>query len=70
MTLGEQIKKRRNELKITQDELAEKCGLSSKRVIFDYESGRRNPSLNSLQKLASVLDCEVKIMLEKNQLIK
>lgn len=65
MTLGEQIKKRRNELKITQDELAEKCGLSSKRVIFDYESGRISPSIGTLKKIAESLDCDLKITLEK-----
>lgn len=65
MTLGEQIKKRRNELKITQDELAEKCGLSSKRVIYDYETGRISPSIGTLKKIAESLDCDLKITLEK-----
>lgn len=62
--LGAQIKEKRERKKITQDELAEACGLSSKRVIWDYESGRTNPSLQTLEKIAKELGCEVEIKLK------
>lgn len=66
MNIGEQIKKRRKEMNMTQEHLAEKCGLSSKRVIYDYESGRINPSILILHRLASALNCKLNISLEKN----
>lgn len=64
MTIGEKIKAKRNEKKITQDQLAELCGLSSKRVIYDYESGRINVSLKVLHKIAEALDCDLEISLK------
>lgn len=50
-TLGWKVKKLRKDKKLTQEELAEKIGIS--RVYMGYiEQGRENPSLKLLMKLA------------------
>lgn len=49
--LNEKIKKVRKEAKLTQSQLAERCGLSLA-AIQSYELNRANPSLVVLQKIA------------------
>lgn len=44
---------------MTQIELARKIGKSSNTVYF-YESGLSSPRTETLEKIAAVLDCEVK----------
>lgn len=50
-TLGRKIQKLRKQAKITQEELADKLGIS--RVYIGYiEQGRESPSLKLLMKIA------------------
>jgi len=52
--ISKRIKKRRNELGMTQEDLAEKVGVS--RVYIGYvEQGRNTPSLEILEKIAKAL---------------
>jgi len=52
--IGKKIQKRRKELEITQEALAEKVNVS--RVYMGYiEQGRNTPSLELLQKIAKIL---------------
>jgi len=52
--ISKRIKKRRNDLGMTQEDLAEKVGVS--RVYIGYvEQGRNTPSLEILEKIAKVL---------------
>lgn len=52
--ISKRIKKRRNELRMTQEDLAEKVGVS--RVYVGYvEQGRNTPSLEILEKIAKAL---------------
>ena len=52
--LGKKIRRRRNELDLTQEELADKVGIS--RVYAGYiEQGRHTPSLEVLEKIAKTL---------------
>lgn len=55
MSIMERIKNRRNELGMTQTELARKAGLQPP-AISQYESGVRNPSFEALRKLSYALD--------------
>ena len=48
----------RKEKGMTQTELATAIG-QQKNSISEYERGTRNPDLNTLLKIASVLDCAV-----------
>ncbi len=58
MDIREIIKKRRSVLRITQQDLAELSGVSL-RTIKDIESGKANPSLNMLSKIADILGMQV-----------
>jgi len=52
--ISKRIKKRRNDLGMTQEDLAEKVGVS--RVYIGYvEQGRNSPSLEILEKIAKAL---------------
>lgn len=60
--LGRRIQKRRKELKITQEELAEKVKIS--RAYMGYvEQGRNTPSLQVVHKIASALGVKAKDLL-------
>lgn len=52
--IGENIKLIRQSKGLTQEELAKKLGIS-KSAISRYESGQRDPNLDSADKIASVL---------------
>lgn len=51
----ELMKKRRKELGMTQQDLADKCGLS-KTTIFNYENEISEPAKNNLKKIAEILE--------------
>lgn len=52
------IKERREELQVTQETLAELSGVGL-RTLKQFESGKGNPTLLTLSKLADVLGTEV-----------
>lgn len=52
------IKERREELQVTQETLAELSGVGL-RTLKQFESGKGNPTLLTLSKLADVLGLEV-----------
>lgn len=58
MTIGERIKFRREQLNMTQMELAAKLGFTSKGTISLYESGRRNIDSWKVVDFAKALDCD------------
>lgn len=57
-TLGRRIRDRREARAWTQRDLAEKVGLSHGAVAL-YETGRRQPDLETLQRLAHVLGTSI-----------
>lgn len=57
------IKERRQMLKVTQESLAELSGVGL-RTLKQFESGKGNPTLQTLQKLADVLGMEVSLQLK------
>lgn len=57
-SLGELIKKRRKELKITQPHLAELAGVSIN-TLYKIERGETNPTLEIINKIVSVLGLEL-----------
>jgi len=62
--LGEAIKRRRKELKITQPHLAELAQVSTN-TLYKLERGQANPSLEVLNKLAEVLGMELTLEVQK-----
>lgn len=62
MTSGEKIKKSRLEKKLSQKALGEKLGMPQQ-MIAQYESGKRQPKIETLGKIAMVLDIPVSDLL-------
>jgi len=58
------IKERREMLQVTQETLAEFSGVGL-RTLKQFESGKGNPTLSTLQKLADVLGLEICLQLKK-----
>lgn len=58
--LGRKIQRKRNEIGLTQEELADKVGIS--RAYMGYiEQGRNAPSLEILSKIARILKISIDI---------
>jgi transcriptional regulator with XRE-family HTH domain len=60
------IVERRGMLRVTQETLAELSGVGL-RTIKQFESGKGNPTLQTLQKLTDVLGMEVCLQVKKTQ---
>jgi transcriptional regulator with XRE-family HTH domain len=58
------IKERRRMLKVTQETLAELSGVGL-RTLKQFESGKGNPTLQTLQKLTDVLGVEICLQVRK-----
>ena len=63
------IKKRREMMQVTQETLAELAGVGL-RTLKQFESGKGNPTLQTLQKLIDVLGMEVCFKVKKAQFTK
>jgi len=57
------IKERRKALQVTQETLAKLSGVGL-RTLKQFESGKGNPTLQTLQKIAGVLGMEVSLKLK------
>ncbi len=62
MSVGANIKKRRFELKMSQQELADAMGYKSRSTIAKIESGENDVSQKRLQKFAIVLDTSIEFL--------
>lgn len=60
------VKERRDTLRVTQETLAELSGVGL-RTLKEFESGKGNPTLQTLQKIADVLGMEVSLKLKSLQ---
>lgn len=58
MTLGYRIKEARKDAKLTQSQLAEKCGVATI-TIRQYESEKREPRLDTLRNIATALGVSI-----------
>lgn len=58
------VKERRKSLRVTQDSLAQLSGVSL-RTLKQFESGKGNPTIETLQKLANTLGMEVCLQIKK-----
>ena len=62
--LVQQIKERREILKITQESLADLSGVGL-RTIKQLEGGKANPTFNTLQEIADVLGFELVLQVKR-----
>jgi transcriptional regulator with XRE-family HTH domain len=58
------IKERRENLKVNQENLAKLSGVGL-RTLKQFESGKGNPTLHTIQKIADVLGLEVCLKVKK-----
>ncbi len=61
---GNAVRKRRTELHISQEDFAERAGLH-RTYISDLERGRRNVSLENIEKLAKALMLSMSDLMER-----
>ena len=64
--LGKHLKERRNQLGITQLDLADLAGISAN-TLYKRERGQANPTLQVLFKLVDVLGMELKLVVKKTK---
>lgn len=67
MTFGNILKKFRQENNMTQDELAKKID-TSRSNIANYENGKNMPSIDILEKIASLFNCTTDYLLGKTDI--
>lgn len=66
--IGQLIMDRRNQLKMTQTEVAEKVGMLKQNIHF-IEKGKKNVGIDNINKVLSVLNLELNVtVLQKNNL--
>lgn len=63
MRFGETVRKLRQERQISQEEFADLCGLH-RTYISDIELGKRNVSLENIEKIAVALDISISDLFE------
>lgn len=66
--LGQEIKKARIKLGMSQSQLAEKIGVSKVTICW-YENGKRTPQLDKFTKLVKVLDISPDLLLGQDQTV-
>lgn len=64
--LIDSVKERRKVLGVTQENLAEIAGVSP-RTLKQFESGKGNPTLYTLQKLCDALGMDMKLEIKKTK---
>ena len=64
LRFGTAVKEKRSEMGISQEELANRAGLH-RTYISDVERGARNPSLESITKLADALEISLPVLFER-----
>lgn len=65
--LGDNIKKHRKEKNISQEELAEKIGVSRQSISL-WENGKANPGLDTITELASILGVPVGALIDSENI--
>lgn len=60
--IGGRVKERRNDLDVSQQELAEMIG-TTQSAIARLERSLRPPRIDTLQRIADALDCELRVEL-------
>src|ERR1700736_3457850 len=64
--VGRGVRERRGHLEITQEELGERCGLS-RTSVTNLERGRQKVPLHQLQRIADVLDVDLRDLLPSRE---
>jgi len=62
--IGQLLAKRRVELSLKQEDLAELANVTTK-TIYQLESGKGNPAFSTLEKILTVLGLDINITIKK-----
>lgn len=62
--IGKLVEKRRADLQLKQEDLAELAGVTIK-TIYQLETGKGNPSFSTLEKVLSVLGLTLNVEIKK-----
>ena len=62
--IGKQLEKRRKEINLRQEDLAEMSCVTV-RTIYNIEEGKGNPSLKTMSKLCEILGLEMSINIKQ-----
>lgn len=62
--IGLAIRAKRNQLGMTQEQLAQRCGME-KPDISNIENGKRNMTLDTLDRIAEAVECDVRILFDE-----
>jgi transcriptional regulator with XRE-family HTH domain len=62
--IGKQLEKRRKELNLRQEDVAEMSGITA-RTIYNIEEGKSNPSYKTLSKLCEILGLGISINIKQ-----
>jgi len=68
MTVYIKLKEIREKQQLSQEDLAEKLGIS-RIMIIHYEKGRNIPSLERLIQISHILDCKLDDLVDSNKYI-
>ena len=63
LTIGDRVRARRDELGLTQDDLAERAGYCNKTAISKLEHAGNELSMKQVRRLASALDCTMEYLM-------
>lgn len=66
--VGNRIKKERNNIGLTQEELAQKLGLNNKSSISQYENGDAIPSDDIKFEMSKIFNCSIDYLLGKSDI--
>lgn len=69
LQLGDRVSDRRREASFSQEELAERVGLSRSSIV-NIEKGRQRPPLHTLWEIAEALDADPKILMPSREEVK
>lgn len=67
MSIGNEIRKKRKVLNLTQTELAEKIGIC-RNYISDLENDRYTPSVKTLAKISKVLELDINFLVNMSEI--
>ena len=62
--IGFLIQQRRDQMRITQQQLAEMAGVGIN-TLYKIETGQANPTLESIEKITNVLGMEITLQVKK-----
>lgn len=66
--IGDKIKSIRMSLKLSQRSFGDKCGLSNT-TISDYESGKKQPKHESLEKMITAFNINPRVFFENKKVL-